>query len=334
MAGQTTRIPIAGTGLGEADASNLERFPGFASLEFRKQVKMILSRVVTLMGLMLLSAQAQNVRGDANASGQGGGRVEGGNVVADVSIGETTGGGVSVVSSAGVQVKGGYTGQLYDPVLILPSAAPSSLIEGSSAQLSARAEMDDGSTVVRAPVGWKVLSGPIPSVSVSGLATAGAVFQNTPALIEGTWFGAAVQLTLNVIDSIPDNFGSYAGDGIDDTWQVGYFGEENPEAAPGEDPDHDGQDNLLEFLALVDPTDPASRFLVRIRPSPGPSGGHDIVFGPIATIRTYTVLYAPDLAESTWVALPDSSGTDSGTERTVTDDTLMPRRFYKIQIAR
>jgi hypothetical protein len=295
---------------------------------------MILLRVVILTGLVVASAPAQGIRSDANAPGHSGGRATGMNISADISVGDTTAGGVSAVTVSGVQAKGGYTGQIYDPVLILPTAAPPVILEGASTQLSARAQMDDGTTIARVPVRWNILSGPVSSITPSGVATANAVFQNTSSTIKATWLGAEGSLTLNVIDSNPDNFGSYAGDGIDDTWQVGYFGEENPEAAPTEDPDQDGQNNLLEFLALVDPTDAQSRFLFRIRPTPGLSGSHDIVFGPIAPLRTYTIVYAPDLGESTWVALPDSSGNDAGTERTVTDSTQASRRFYKIQIAR
>jgi hypothetical protein len=48
----------------------------------------------------------------------------------------------------------------------------------------------------------------------------------------------------------------YAGDGIDDTWQIHYFGHGNPNGLPLADPDGDGRNNLAEFLAGTDPTRP------------------------------------------------------------------------------
>ena len=46
-----------------------------------------------------------------------------------------------------------------------------------------------------------------------------------------------------MLDTIADNFGTYAGDGLGDDWQVQYFGLSNPNAAPLLDPDFDGHNN-------------------------------------------------------------------------------------------
>lgn len=48
-------------------------------------------------------------------------------------------------------------------------------------------------------------------------------------------------------------------DGIDDRWQKQYFTDINsPNARPDADPDGDGMNNLAEYIATTDPTDPAS----------------------------------------------------------------------------
>jgi hypothetical protein len=64
--------------------------------------------------------------------------------------------------------------------------------------------------------------------------------------------------SVTINDVNPDNFGLYAADGIPDLWQKGYFGLDNPLAAPGEDPDGDNQNNLFEYLSGYSPADGAA----------------------------------------------------------------------------
>lgn len=52
----------------------------------------------------------------------------------------------------------------------------------------------------------------------------------------------------------------YAGDEIDDVWQLRNFGPSNPEGLATADPDGDGCDNLCEFLARTNPNDPSDFF--------------------------------------------------------------------------
>jgi len=63
-----------------------------------------------------------------------------------------------------------------------------------------------------------------------------------------------------VINVGNDDFGSYAGDGLDDAWQVSYFGSDNPNAAPGADPDGDFMSNRGEYIAGTIPTNATSHF--------------------------------------------------------------------------
>ena len=202
-------------------------------------------------------------------------------------------GGLATVALPIEAARSGYLGQLYDIVgLTLNSVSVNSSInETATLQLAAWQLLDDTSflAVDANSVNWSVVSGPITDVSSAGLATAGAVYQNTAATVQGLFSGLAGTLNLTVIDSIPDNFGSYAGDGIDDAWQVQYFGQPpNAQAGPNVDADGTGQTNLFKFIAGLDPTD-HSRFTITIAPVPGQPGQQNVIFNPVVAGRTYTV---------------------------------------------
>lgn len=67
----------------------------------------------------------------------------------------------------------------------------------------------------------------------------------------------------------------YAGDAIDDAWQLNYFGPTNPQGLALADPDGDGRNNVAEFLAGTDPTRPDAFLgppVVRDSASGKPSG--------------------------------------------------------------
>lgn len=267
------------------------------------------------------------------AQDAGGQRVASANYSADSSIGAI--GAISTATAPPEALKGGYVGQLYDPVGLSVSASPTNLNEGTTRQLAAAQTLDDGTALALPPSGvaWSVLSGPINSLSPGGLATAGWVYQDTPATVRGTAAGFSNSLGLAVINVTSDDFGLYAGDGIEDDWQVYYFGEGNPEAAPGRDPDRDGRDNFSESMALTVPTDPSSQFRLRATPTPARPGGVDLVFGPVRDGRTYTVLYSLDLSPSGWAELAGAGWYDTGGDRCVTNlDAAGPRRFYNVRI--
>lgn len=168
--------------------------------------------------------------------------------------------GLSTVTAPAETAKHGYIGQLYDVTGLTLTAPQLTLNEAATLQLSAWQSLDDLSllSVPAASVSWSVQSGPLSSISAGGLATAGNVYQNTSAVARGAYAGNTGALDLTVLNAGSDDFGLYAGDGIIDLWQVQYFGENNPNAAPGADADRDGQDNLFEFRAGYVPTDPAS----------------------------------------------------------------------------
>ena len=135
------------------------------------------------------------------------------------------------------------------------------------------------------------------------------------------------------MDTLPDNFGSYAGDGLADSWQAQYFGLDNPAAAPALDPDGDGHINLFEFTAGLVPADPQSRFRLRFDPISDQPAQMTIVFSPIVAGRNYTVEFTTSLTTGPWAPLPGTTQSDNGNERTVTDPgATEPRKFYRVKV--
>jgi hypothetical protein len=164
-----------------------------------------------------------------------------------------------------------------------------------------------------------------------------SVHEDTQAIVgaNSPLFEGQLQLTLYVLDTLPDNYGTYAADGLPDTWQITHFGHDNPLAAALLDPDGDGQNNRFEYIAGISPTDPLSRFQLRIAPVPGEPAHKELKFGPIHSGRTYTVKSNATLTGGTWEDLIDFTDDESNPERTVTDRAASdPGKFYKVEISK
>jgi hypothetical protein len=242
-------------------------------------------------------------------------------------------------SSAAYTLRSGFAGQLADAIAtaLELSASPLTVNEGSTRQLSATLIFDDLSTqpLNAASITWSVQSGPLASISASGLATAAPVYQDSAAIAQGSYQSFTDTITLTVLNSLPDNFGAYAADGIDDDWQVQYFGLDNADAAPDADPDFDGQNNLFEFTAGLVPTSASSFFRVQATSVPGLPSQKRILFSPRFDDRTYTVQTSLSLLASGWQTLTTFTISDAATVRTVTDtQATEPRKFYRVQITR
>jgi hypothetical protein len=181
------------------------------------------------------------------------------------------------------------------------------------------------------------LEGPIPGILATGLVSTANVYQNTDAIVGASspQFAGLLTLTLHVQDTIPDNFSTYAGDGIGDDWQVRYFGIDNPLAAPGADASGTGQTNLLKYTAGLDPLDPNSVFRLRIEAVPGQPTRQRLIFGPVFADRTYVVQAKASLADPTWLRLEDATSDDLSPERRVTDlSATGEEKFYRVKITR
>ena len=254
--------------------------------------------------------------------------------------------GVSTVASPAEVVKSGYIGQLYDITGFVLSASPTTINEGGTLQLSGGQLLDDATTLAlpAASVAWSVAGGPLTGINASGLATAGIVYQNTAATAQGIYSGSTSTLALTVVNVNTDDLVGYAGDGIDDAWQVQYFGQPpNANAAPNVDFDHTGQTNLFKYIAGLNPLDPNSRFALTIAQTPDPAhpgqflpGQKNLIFNPRFAGRTYTVFSKTDLATGSFVPLANPSAPgDNGPERTITDLSASgTRKFYRIEITK
>ena len=246
--------------------------------------------------------------------------------------------GVSAEATSATVAKHGYIGQLYDLLgygLLASDYYPAEL---GTTQLFPVRIADDGTNVVIPTTGFtfSVVSGPVAGISPTGLVTAGAVYQNTNAVVGATSaaFAGQLQLQLHVQDTLPDNFGSYAGDGIPDSWQFQYFGLDNPLAAPGADANGTGQTNLFKYTAGLNPLDPNSRFVLEIREGLTVNERR-LVFHPRLPDRTYVIEYRPSLTTGQWDPLGGATFADDASIRTVTDPVgATEQRFYRVKITK
>jgi len=252
----------------------------------------------------------------------------------DGSIGGITGIG-TVVSPAEI-AKHGYIGQLYDVTGVVVTASPTTVNEASTRQLNATATLDDATFLALAAnqIAWSIVTGPISSINSSGLATATNVYQDTAATVQGDYLGKFGTLGMTVLNVGNDDFGLYAGDGLPDDWQVQYFGENNPNAAPGADPDGDGQNNAYEYVVGTVPTNAASHFSLSISGVPGQASQKALTFSPRLTDRTYSVEFSTNLHSDGFALLTTATQIDAGSIRTVTDtNATTASKFYRVNIS-
>ena len=297
-----------------------------------------------LCALLLATAAHAGPRTSANYSitadtaDSGGARTTSGNYTNDASAGGVAG--LSTVASPAETSKSGYIGQLYDITGLVLNAGSGSVNETATLQLAAWHLLDDATflAVSAGSVTWGVTSGPITGISAGGIATAGVVYQNTPATVQGSFGGFTGALNLTVLDTIRDNFGSYAGDGVGDDWQVQYFGLNNPDAAPNVDFDRTGQTNFFKYVAGLNPLDrnaPDSIFSLAITKVPGQPGRKNLTFSPVVAGRTYVIKAKADLNDPAWSAITASAPSDSGTTRTITDLSAgSGMKYYRIEITK
>src|SRR5260221_394044 len=100
---------------------------------------------------------------------------------------------------------------------------------------------------------------PLEAIStVDSVGRRGTSANYTTGTVSGYYHGANNSTTMLVLDTNPDNYGLYANDGVADSWQIRYFGLSNPSGEANADADGTGQNNLVKYLAGLDPTNPAS----------------------------------------------------------------------------
>ena len=119
-------------------------------------------------------------------------------------------------------------------------------------------------------------------------------------------------------------------------WQVEYFDStNNPNATLTADADGTGQNNLFKYVAGLDPTNPASVFLLTVGGLTNQPTQQTLVFQPEVTGRTYTPQFSTDLVNGTWLPLPGYAGpVTNGNQVTITDlNAVESNKFYRIDIS-
>jgi hypothetical protein len=261
----------------------------------------------------------------------GGLRTSSANYTMDGSVGGIAG--ISIVASPPESVKAGYIGQLTEVASMTATGTPSQVNEGATSQLSGSATLDDA-TVTRltgSDIAWDFVTYPFQSVDSLGVLTAEAnVYANPVGTVNGSYLGATGSASVQVL-------GPYANSGIADSWLVQYFGTPpNPNAAPTVDADGTGQNNLFKYVAGLDPTNPASVFVLKIASVTGQPSQRNLVYDPIAGGRTYAVEFRTNLVSGSYAALSGFTGpvTNNGNQVTVTDPSAtQASKFYRVHIS-
>ncbi len=226
----------------------------------------------------------------------------------------------------------GQSATLRDAIGLTPG--PLKIPEGSVTSLGLYQLLDDSTLLATSSLGavWSRISGPL-TLTSGGSATTEAVFSNQTAQVQLVLNSITISGSITIEDSIADNFGSYAADGIGDDWQVHYFGQNSPNAAPGLDPDGDGHTNLFEFTAGLLPNSGASRFGVVLEEVPGQPGMKRLSFQPAMSGRTFTLLKSTTLAPGSWQIVPGVTASGNNGTLMLTDPAASgARAFYQVRI--
>jgi hypothetical protein len=128
-------------------------------------------------------------------------------------------------------------------------------------------------------------------------------------------------------------------DGVANTWRAQYFGGNgtttNDQSCATCDADGTGQNNLFKYVAGLDPTNPASVFVVKAANMPTLPNQFNVLFNPVVAGRIYTPQYSTDLVSGVWLPLMGYAGpATNGTQVTITDlNATTPRKFYRFDVA-
>jgi uncharacterized repeat protein (TIGR03806 family) len=113
-------------------------------------------------------------------------------------------------------------------------------------------------------------------------------------------------------------------------WQTSTFGSsENPDAAAGEDPDHDLQTNQEEFLTGTNPKLATSRFA----PSLGLTGGIVSLAFDLPTNRSFQIEVSTNLtAWTVWNAPGNDGSPGPGGEESVTGAAVGDQEYFRVRL--
>jgi hypothetical protein len=131
------------------------------------------------------------------------------------------------------------------------------------------------------------------------------------------------------------------GDGIPDWWRQAYFGAATPtnnSDCATCDSDHTGQNNLFKFAAGLNPTNPASVFLLKIAPVAGQPTQKTLTYNPIliGSGQVYTVQFRTNLTGGAAYATLTTTSvlTTNGNQVSLNDtQATQTQKFYRVNIS-
>ena len=283
--------------------------------------------ICTLLAALVLPCSAQELTTatlDAAGSVTSAGNIE---------ITGSLGGIGGLSSDAGLTARAGFPGQIYDPVSLSATPAPAIVVEEGTLQLAPVILCDDDTTLPATSVLWETGSPFLTIGSSTGLITAGRIPGDRSETVRLTAAGLTSDLPITLLDATPDNYGPFAGDGLDDAWQWEWFSADPASGAPGSDPDSDGQDNALECLAGTTPLDGSSFLQVRVEPVTGDPNARILLFTPWRPDRSYTWESSTTL-QPPWTPVPGATvDATLDNEGTATDASATEsRKLYRLHI--
>ncbi|MGO9243790.1 MAG: hypothetical protein ACLP0A_17985 [Verrucomicrobiia bacterium] len=286
------------------------------------------------------AGMAQDVVTTSTIDG-GGLRTTSANYTMDGSVG-----GIGGISSASADTaKDGYIGQLTEVVSIVVTSQPDAVAVSGTAQLSGTATLDDSTVEALggSDVGWSSPNEPYPVFSINSgglLMAAGFVYAAAPAVVNAYYLGATSNVSLSVFAP------STVGDGIPDWWRAAYFPPgtgtttNNPGSCATCDPDGTGQNNLFKFVAGLNPTNPASVFVLTVAPVAGVSTQKTLTYNPIliGSGQVYTVQFRTNLTGgAAYATLTTTSALTTNVPQaqvTLTDlSATQTQKFYRVNIS-
>jgi hypothetical protein len=137
--------------------------------------------------------------------------------------------------------------------------------------------------------------------------------------------------TTTALITLGDRSASSFNDGIPDSWRLRYFGSiYNILSQASADADGDGANNLQEYLAGTDPTDPKSVLRVGTQQSDSTQSQDCVVRWPSVAGKNYIIERSPSVFAPTWSQISTTAGTGSDME--YHDTTGGAVRFYRVRV--